>query len=174
VAAVLALAAQLAQALAAAHAQGVIHRDIKPQNLLLDERGILKVMDFGVSRLADSAGGVREAGLLIGTPAYMAPEQLLGDDVDERTDLYATGVVLFECLTGRLPFEAESPVEAVLRRGAAAAAGPDRLSRKAFFSTGAASWKATARSSGCAQEPPYRRVGEQASSGDGGHSRPRR
>ena len=115
VAAVLALAAQLAQALAAAHAQGVIHRDIKPQNLLLDERGILKVMDFGVSRLADSAGGVREAGLLIGTPAYMAPEQLLGDDVDERTDLYATGVVLFECLTGRLPFEAESPVALVAR-----------------------------------------------------------
>jgi len=82
---------------------------------LLDERGILKVMDFGVSRLADSAGGVREAGLLIGTPAYMAPEQLLGDDVDERTDLYATGVVLFECLTGRLPFEAESPVALVAR-----------------------------------------------------------
>jgi CheY-like chemotaxis protein len=115
VAAVLALAAQLAQALAAAHAQGVIHRDIKPQNLLLDERGILKVMDFGVSRLAGSAGGVREAGLLIGTPAYMAPEQLLGDDVDERTDLYATGVVLFECLTGRLPFQAESPVALVAK-----------------------------------------------------------
>jgi CheY-like chemotaxis protein len=114
-AAVLGLAAQLAQALAAAHAQGVIHRDIKPQNLLLDERGTLKVMDFGVSRLATSAGGARESGLLIGTPAYMAPEQLLGRDVDERADLYATGVVLFECLTGQLPFVAESPVALVAK-----------------------------------------------------------
>ncbi|HSC28894.1 MAG TPA: response regulator [Vicinamibacterales bacterium] len=115
VAAVLGLAAQLAQALAAAHAQGVIHRDIKPQNLLLDGQGALKVMDFGVSRLATKAGGRRESGLIVGTPAYMAPEQLAGGDVDERVDLYATGVVLFECLTGRVPFQADSPVALVAR-----------------------------------------------------------
>jgi len=115
VVAVLALAGQLTRALVAAHAQGVIHRDIKPQNLLLDGQGALKVMDFGVSRLAGTAGGAGEAGLLIGTPDYMAPEQLLGEDIDERADLYATGVVLFECLTGRLPFRADSLVAKIAK-----------------------------------------------------------
>jgi CheY-like chemotaxis protein/tRNA A-37 threonylcarbamoyl transferase component Bud32 len=115
VAAVLALAGQLTRALVAAHAQGVIHRDIKPQNLLLDGQGTLKVMDFGVSRLAGQAGGAGEAGLLIGTPDYMAPEQLLGEDIDERADLYATGVVLFECLTGLLPFHAETLVAKIAK-----------------------------------------------------------
>jgi CheY-like chemotaxis protein len=115
VAAALALVSQLAQALEAAHAQGVIHRDIKPQNLLLDADGTLKVMDFGVSRLSDSTGGAGEAGMLIGTPDYMAPEQLLGADVDPRADLYATGVVLFECLTGQLPFRADSLVAKIAK-----------------------------------------------------------
>lgn len=115
VSAVLALAGQLTHALVAAHAQGVIHRDIKPQNLLLDGQGALKVMDFGVSRLAGNAGGAGEAGLLIGTPDYMAPEQLLGEDIDERADLYATGVVLFECLTGVLPFRADTLVAKIAK-----------------------------------------------------------
>ena len=115
VASVLAIGTQLAGALVAAHAQGVIHRDIKPQNLLLDSGGALKVMDFGVSRLADGTGSVAETGMLIGTPAYMAPEQLLAQDVDERIDLYATGVVMYECLTGQLPFYAPSSVTLVGR-----------------------------------------------------------
>jgi CheY-like chemotaxis protein/tRNA A-37 threonylcarbamoyl transferase component Bud32 len=115
VAAVMALAAQLTRALEAAHAQGVIHRDIKPQNLLLDSHGALKVMDFGVSRLTDSATASAEAGMLIGTPDYMAPEQLLGEEIDARADLYATGVVLFECLTGRLPFRADSLVAKIAK-----------------------------------------------------------
>jgi len=115
VSAVLALAAQLTRALEAAHAQGVIHRDIKPQNLLLDANGALKVLDFGVSRLNGSAAASGEAGLLIGTPDYMAPEQLLGHDIDARADLYATGVVLFECLTGQLPFRAESLVARIAK-----------------------------------------------------------
>lgn len=104
----LALIRQLVEALVAAHTQGVVHRDIKPQNLLIDARGSLKVMDFGVSQLTGSREAQEDLGLAIGTPAYMAPEQLLGEDVDARADLYATGVVLFECLTGRLPFEADS------------------------------------------------------------------
>ena len=115
VSAVLALAAQLTRALEAAHAQGVIHRDIKPQNLLLDAQGLLKVMDFGVSRLTGSAAASGEAGQLIGTPDYMAPEQLLGQDIDVRADLYATGVVLFECLTGRLPFRADTLVARIAK-----------------------------------------------------------
>jgi CheY-like chemotaxis protein len=115
VAPTLAIAVQLAQSLAAAHEQGVIHRDIKPQNLLLDAGGILKVMDFGVARLADRTSGLTEVGVLVGTPSYMAPEQLLGDEIDERIDLYAVGVVLFECLTGRLPFESASAVTLIAR-----------------------------------------------------------
>ena len=106
----LAIASQLAQSLVAAHEQGVIHRDIKPQNLLLDATGTLKVMDFGVARLAAGSSGLTEVGMLIGTPSYMAPEQLLADEVDARSDLYSTGLVLYECLTGRLPFEAKSAI----------------------------------------------------------------
>lgn len=91
-----------------AHAHGVIHRDIKPQNLLLDADGVLKIMDFGIARLAERASGLTEVGAIVGTPAYMAPEQLLSEAVDARSDLYAVGVVLYECLTGRRPFEAQS------------------------------------------------------------------
>jgi CheY-like chemotaxis protein len=115
VAPTLAIASQLAQSLIAAHEQGIIHRDIKPQNLLLDASGQLKVMDFGVARLAAGGSGLTEVGMLIGTPSYMAPEQLLGESFDERIDLYATGVVLFECLTGRLPFEAPSAVALIAK-----------------------------------------------------------
>jgi len=115
VAPTLAIACQLAYSLAAAHEQGVVHRDIKPENLLLDAAGVLKVMDFGVARPAGAASGLTEVGLLVGTPSYMAPEQLFGEEVDGRADLYAAGVVLFECLTGRLPFAAASPVALIAR-----------------------------------------------------------
>lgn len=115
VAPTLAIARQLAESLTVAHEQGVIHRDIKPQNLLLDSEGVLKVMDFGVARLAHRASGVTEAGLLVGTPYYMSPEQLLSEEVDPRTDLYATGVVLYECVTGQLPFEATSAVTLIAK-----------------------------------------------------------
>jgi serine/threonine-protein kinase len=104
----LSIGRQLALALDVAHEQGVIHRDIKPQNLVLRSDGVLKVMDFGVARLAQRTSGLTLTGQVVGTPAYMAPEQLLGDDVDHRADIYATGVVLYECLAGRRPFEAES------------------------------------------------------------------
>ena len=111
----LAIASQLAQSLVAALEQGVIHRDIKPQNLLLDGAGVLKVMDFGVARLAEGGANLTEAGMVVGTPSYMAPEQMLGEDIDARTDLYAVGVVLFECLLGRLPFEAGSAIALIAR-----------------------------------------------------------
>jgi DNA-binding response OmpR family regulator len=113
---VLAIGTQLTDALVAAHAEGVIHRDIKPHNLLLDAEGVLKVMDFGVARLTErAAAGLTEVGLIVGTPAYMPPEQLLGEEVDVRADLYAVGVVLFEAVTGRLPFEAASPMALIAR-----------------------------------------------------------
>ena len=115
IASVLALGSQLAEALDVAHRQGVVHRDIKPQNLLLDAEGVLKVMDFGVARLVERTTVLTQAGMVVGTPAYMSPEQLLAEDVDGRSDLYSAGVVLYECLTGRLPFEAASPISLIAK-----------------------------------------------------------
>jgi DNA-binding response OmpR family regulator len=111
----LGIAQQLATSLEVAHDQGVIHRDIKPQNMLLDPDGVLKVMDFGIARLAQHSNTLTQAGMVVGTPAYMAPEQLLAEDVDARCDLYAVGVVLYECLTGVLPFEAPSPIALIAK-----------------------------------------------------------
>jgi len=86
----------------------VIHRDIKPQNIVVEPSGVLKVMDFGIARLANRSKdeGLTKEGMSIGTPDYMSPEQLSGMELDARSDLYSAGVVLFECLTRRLPFEA--------------------------------------------------------------------
>ncbi len=102
-AAMLAIAKQLAEALRSAHEGGIIHRDIKPQNVLLDADGTLKVMDFGVARLAQRNNTLTQVGMVIGTPTYMSPEQLLNEDVDARSNLYSVGVLLYECLTGKPP-----------------------------------------------------------------------
>ncbi len=105
---------QLCRALEVAHGQGVVHRDIKPQNLVVDGKGFLKVMDFGIARLVEGrqapgqGPGLTAEGSIIGTPEYMAPEQLMGQAVDGRSDLYAAGVVLFECATGRRVFTGTS------------------------------------------------------------------
>ena len=114
-AATLGIARQLAVSLAVAHEQGVVHRDIKPQNLLLDAAGVLKVMDFGIATLADRTSTLTQSGMVVGTPAYMAPEQLLGEKVDGRSDLYAAGIVLYECLTGTLPFEGGNPIALIAK-----------------------------------------------------------
>jgi eukaryotic-like serine/threonine-protein kinase len=110
VAVVLTIGKQLCRALEVAHEQGVIHRDVKPQNILVDPAGFLKVMDFGIARLAHppQGKGLTQEGASIGTPDYMSPEQLAGTELDARSDLYSAGVVLFECLTGRVPFEADT------------------------------------------------------------------
>jgi hypothetical protein len=107
------IARQILAGLAHAHDQGIIHRDIKPDNIVLaamvgvDEQ--VRILDFGVAKLNDAAGGT--LGAPIGTPAYMAPEQIQGQSVDARTDVYATGLVLFELLTGRRPFECQDSAE---------------------------------------------------------------
>jgi eukaryotic-like serine/threonine-protein kinase len=100
----LAIATEIARGLQAAHEAGVIHRDLKPENVLIADAGGVKVVDFGVAHV-DGADGARltRTGVMLGTPAYMAPEQLLGTDVDARADLYAFGVVLAEMLTGHHP-----------------------------------------------------------------------
>ncbi len=110
----LAVARQFTEALVVAHLAGIIHRDVKPENALLDNAGVLKVMDFGIARIA-AASANAESGVMVGTPAYMAPEQLIGEEVDERADLYALGVVLYECLTGKPPFYGTSMVSLIAK-----------------------------------------------------------
>ena len=115
VSAALTIGKQVCRALEVAHEAGIVHRDIKPQNLLVDPTGFLKVTDFGIARLAGAQtdGALTRTGMIVGTPAYMAPEQLLGEPVDGRTDIYATGAVLFECVTGRRVFEASGTMALV-------------------------------------------------------------
>ncbi|HEU5358680.1 MAG TPA: protein kinase, partial [Gemmatimonadales bacterium] len=115
----LTVARQLCRALEAAHEMGVIHRDIKPQNLVVDPTGVLKVMDFGIARLSEGrpegAKGLTAVGTVIGTPEYMSPEQLMGAELDARSDLYSAGAVLFECVTGRAVFEAPNVTALIIK-----------------------------------------------------------
>jgi serine/threonine protein kinase len=104
------------RALAYAHSQGIVHRDVKPANILLPRSNWPLLADFGLVKLVGHQRGITRPGVSIGTPAYFSPEQAAGDDVDHRTDIYGLGVVLYELLTGHLPFEAESPVELMLQR----------------------------------------------------------
>ncbi|HZI66276.1 MAG TPA: protein kinase [Thermoanaerobaculia bacterium] len=108
------IAKQICAGLAAAHEVGVIHRDIKPQNILIEPTGGLKIMDFGIARLTEDRG-MTAAGTVIGTPDYMSPEQARGIPLDFRSDIYSTGVVLYEIFTGSLPFEGDSPIAVVLK-----------------------------------------------------------
>ena len=105
----------IARALAFAHEHGIVHRDVKPQNVLLNGDGRAKVTDFGIARSLDVEGGVTQTGTVLGTSNYIAPEQASGQPVDERSDVYSLGVVLFELLTGELPFAGESFVAVALR-----------------------------------------------------------
>ena len=102
------IARQICRGLHAAHEQGIIHRDIKPQNVLIDAKGEVKLMDFGVARMTEAAEAMTQAGLIVGTPHYMSPEQVQGKPLDPRTDVYAMGVLLYELIAGRRPFESTS------------------------------------------------------------------
>ncbi|MBM3285034.1 MAG: tetratricopeptide repeat protein, partial [Candidatus Aminicenantes bacterium] len=102
------IARQVAEGLAEAHNLGIVHRDLKPQNIMVDEGGNVRVMDFGIARSL-LAKGITGAGVMIGTPEYMSPEQVEGKPVDQRSDLYSLGIILYEMATGRVPFEGDTP-----------------------------------------------------------------
>jgi serine/threonine-protein kinase len=102
------IARQICQGLAEAHSLGIVHRDLKPQNIMVDEGGNAKIMDFGIARSL-KLKGITGAGVMIGTPEYMSPEQVEGKETDPRSDFYSLGVILYEMVTGRVPFEGETP-----------------------------------------------------------------
>jgi len=118
---VTAILIQVCSALVEAHGQGVIHRDLKPENIMIirqrDGRDLVKVLDFGIAQIQRASGPVlprlTRHGLVCGTPEYMSPEQARGEDLDPRTDIYSLGVVMYEALTGELPFEAEAAMDVV-------------------------------------------------------------
>ncbi len=102
------IAKQVCEGLAEAHSLGIVHRDLKPQNIMVDEAGNAKIMDFGIARSL-KVKGITGAGVMIGTPEYMSPEQVEGKEVDQRSDIYSLGVILYEMVTGRVPFEGDTP-----------------------------------------------------------------
>jgi serine/threonine protein kinase/Flp pilus assembly protein TadD len=102
------IAKQVCKGLSEAHGLGVVHRDLKPQNIMIDKEGNARIMDFGIAR-SIKGKGITGAGMMIGTPEYMSPEQVEGKEVDQRSDIYSLGVNLFEMVTGQVPFEGDTP-----------------------------------------------------------------
>jgi len=108
-------ARQVGEGLREAHRIGIVHRDLKPRNIMIDKEGQAKIMDFGIARSIKD-GGATSAGLVIGTPAYMSPEQAAGIEADPRSDIYSLGIVLYEMLTGEEPFKGETPLSIALKQ----------------------------------------------------------
>src|SRR2546423_4209202 len=108
------IAVGVASGLAPAHARGVVHRDLKPANVLFDEEGRPKLADFGIARMAVGEGTLTEAGTVLGTAAYISPEQAMGESATPASDVYSFGVILYRMLSGLLPFEADDPLRLVM------------------------------------------------------------
>ena len=108
------IAKQVCQGLAEAHKLGVVHRDLKPQNIMIDKQGYAHIMDFGIARMT-KAKGVTTSGMMIGTPDYMSPEQVEGKEVDTRADIYAMGVILYEMMTGTTPFQGDTAISIAIK-----------------------------------------------------------
>jgi serine/threonine protein kinase/Tfp pilus assembly protein PilF len=108
------IASQVCEGLFEAHKLGVVHRDLKPSNIMIDKQGNAKIMDFGIARSLD-AKSITGAGVMIGTPEYMSPEQAEAKETDHRSDIYSLGIILFEMLTGQLPFEGDTPLSIAMK-----------------------------------------------------------
>lgn len=108
------IASQICEGLVEAHRLGIVHRDLKPQNIMIDENGNTRIMDFGIARFLEGEGMTTQ-GVMIGTPDYMAPEQAELEGVDQRSDIYALGIILFEMVTGRVPFEGKTPLSVAMK-----------------------------------------------------------
>ena len=106
---------QVCEGLAEAHRLGIVHRDLKPQNIMIDREGSVRIMDFGIARSL-KVKGMTGAGVVIGTPEYMSPEQIEGQEVDHRSDIYSFGIILYEMMSGRVPFEGESFLSIAVRQ----------------------------------------------------------
>jgi serine/threonine protein kinase/Tfp pilus assembly protein PilF len=109
------IARQVSEGLSEAHRLGVVHRDLKPQNIMIDREGNARIMDFGIARSL-AARGITGAGVMIGTPEYMSPEQVDGKEADQRSDIYSLGIILFEMVTGHLPFEGDTPLSVAVKQ----------------------------------------------------------
>ncbi len=120
------IARQVGEGLAEAHRLGVVHRDLKPQNIMIDREGNARIMDFGIARSLE-AKGITGAGVMIGTPEYMSPEQVDGKDADQSSDIYSLGIVLYEMLTGRLPFEGDTPLSVAIKQKSEAPVNPKTI-----------------------------------------------
>jgi TolB-like protein/Flp pilus assembly protein TadD/predicted Ser/Thr protein kinase len=120
---IVSIARQVCEGLSEAHGLGVVHRDLKPSNIMIDDLGNAKIMDFGIARSVEEPG-ITGSGIMIGTPRYMSPEQAGGEAVDERSDIYSLGVMLYEMATGEPPFKAESPLALAMKHKAEPPADP--------------------------------------------------
>jgi len=108
------IAMQVCEGLSEAHRLGVVHRDLKPQNIMVDKKGNTRIMDFGIARSL-KAEGITGDGVMVGTPEYMSPEQVKGEESDQRSDVYTLGIILFEMLTGRIPFKGDTSLSIALK-----------------------------------------------------------
>ncbi len=117
---------QVCEGLAEAHRLGVVHRDLKPQNIMVDREGNARIMDFGIARSIKTKG-ITGTGVMIGTPDYMSPEQVEGKEVDHRSDIYSLGVILYEMVTGGVPFEGDTPLSVIVKHKSEAPPNPKEV-----------------------------------------------